>query len=325
MFGHRLRRCTFAAAVFSALSAHADPPTPEQIAAARTLGSEGVELATAGKCADAIPKLTRAEALFHAPTTAVWLGECQINTGKIVAGTETLNRLARETLPTNAPPVFRESQERAKRLLAQALPKIAELRVTLDAPPSAKPEVKVDGAPLPAAMIDVGVPTDPGAHRIDVTAPGFVPATTNVTLGDGESRQATLRLEVDPNASTATAAVSPSPAVAPAAERAEPKRKGRDYTVPIVLAGVGVVGLGMGTLFGALASGTQSDLDAVCVNKACPRTAQSDIDALDTQTTVSTVAFVVGGVALAAAGVLLFVPRGPARVTAEALLGGARF
>jgi hypothetical protein len=66
------------------------------------------------------------------------------------------------------------------------------------------------------------------------------------------------------------------------------------------------VGLGVGTVFGLMASGKKSNLDKVCVDKTCPASVQSDIDAMGTQTTASTVAFVVGGLGLAA-GAALFV------------------
>ena len=52
-------------------------PSAEDIAAARSLGTDGVKLADAGDCKAAIPKLQAAEKLFHAPTTADRLGECQ--------------------------------------------------------------------------------------------------------------------------------------------------------------------------------------------------------------------------------------------------------
>src|SRR3954469_8138916 len=104
----------------------------ENTAAARTLGIEGVQLADAGKCKDAIEKLTRAESLHHAPTILGRLGECQVNVGEVVEGTENLNRVVREQLAPNAPKVFHDAQERAQKVLTQATPKIAHLviRVT---------------------------------------------------------------------------------------------------------------------------------------------------------------------------------------------------
>src|SRR5690606_8120785 len=83
----------------------------EDKAAARTLGTEGIKLANAGDCESAIDKLARAEALYHAPTILGRLGECQVALGKLVEGTENLNRVIREPLPANAPVAFKQARE----------------------------------------------------------------------------------------------------------------------------------------------------------------------------------------------------------------------
>src|SRR3954468_21524420 len=94
-----------------ASSSRADD-SAENTAAARTLGVEGVQLADAGKCPEAIEKLTRAEALHHAPTILGRLGECQVAVGQLGVGTENLNSVVREPLATNAPQVYRDAQDR---------------------------------------------------------------------------------------------------------------------------------------------------------------------------------------------------------------------
>src|SRR5580704_328085 len=102
-----LPACIPALVVLSSVSpAVAQTPSPEDIAAARGLGTEGTRLADAGDCNAAIAKLEAAEKLYHAPTTLDRLGECQISVGRIVAGTESLNRLVREPLSASAPPAF---------------------------------------------------------------------------------------------------------------------------------------------------------------------------------------------------------------------------
>lgn len=90
---------------------------------------------------------------------------------------------------------------------------------------------------------------------------------------------------------------------------ATPEAKQR-YVVPTLVAlGVGVVGVGVGSIFGAMALGTQADLDASCPNKSCPPRSRDDVDTLSTQSTVSTVGFIAGGVGLAAGAVLYILGR----------------
>src|SRR5690349_11914128 len=114
------------AASFAA-RANAEEPNASNVAAARALGSEGVKLANSGRCNDALDKLQRAERLFHAPTTMGRLGECLIVTGKIVAGTELLQRMLREPLAPASPAAFVAAYDRAKGVLEQARPRIARL------------------------------------------------------------------------------------------------------------------------------------------------------------------------------------------------------
>ena len=53
-----------------------DQPQAENVAAARSLGMQGIKLADAGDCQGAIEKLSRAESLYHAPSILGRLGEC---------------------------------------------------------------------------------------------------------------------------------------------------------------------------------------------------------------------------------------------------------
>ena len=81
-----------------------EEPNAAETAAARTMALEGIRLADAGRCEEAIEKLSRAEKLHHAPIVLGRLGECQIVEGKLVDGTETLRKVLREALPANASP-----------------------------------------------------------------------------------------------------------------------------------------------------------------------------------------------------------------------------
>ncbi|HXN30946.1 MAG TPA: hypothetical protein VN894_03750, partial [Polyangiaceae bacterium] len=150
-FAPRRIRASRRAAVLScaalltlASSARAQSPSPEDIASARALGTEGFHLADAGDCASAVPKLEAAEKLYHAPTTLGRLGECQVTLGHVVAGTESLNRVVRETLPPNAPPAFVAAQHRAAQLLATAQPRIGKLRIHVEGAPIDEVAVTVD-------------------------------------------------------------------------------------------------------------------------------------------------------------------------------------
>jgi len=79
----------------------------------------------------------------------------------------------------------------------------------------------------------------------------------------------------------------------------------------LVTGGVGLVGLGIGSVFGIRAASLQSDSDALCDddNVCKPDGVDLRTDAIDSAN-ISTVAFIVGGVAVAGGLVLLLVPFG---------------
>jgi hypothetical protein len=313
-------------AAFAPASARAQAPaqaapSPEDIASARALGIEGVRLAEAGDCASAVPKLQAAENLYHAPTTLERLGECEVSLGHVVAGTETLNRVVRETLPPNAPSAFVAAQQRATQALATAQPRIGKLRIHVDGAPADKVSVTVDGSGVPPALFDVERATDPGTHEVKATASGYRTATSSVDVPPGAAAAVWLKLEVDPNATSspppplgATGPTGPTDTttmVPPAGgQSAAPASSGSSHAAAYVAFGVGGVGLAVGAVFGILALGAKSTLDNECPTKVCPATAKSDIDDLSSRATISNIAFVVGAVGVGAGIVFLVTSHG---------------
>ncbi len=203
------------AAAVTPCVAHADPnnPTDNDKAAARPFAVEGLRLAQAGNCREAVDKLERGEALVHAPTTAVPLAQCDIQLGKVIAGTEILNRVINESLPPNAPASWGEAQKQARTALDAAQPRIAKLRIHVDLPPGVQPnpEVTVDGQPVAAVLLDNDRPTDPGAHHVIARQAGLGSAEVDVTLADGQVKPVSLRL----GGAGAPVAAGPPPPGAP--------------------------------------------------------------------------------------------------------------
>jgi hypothetical protein len=283
-----------------------DAGQAENIAAARQLGIEGVELAEAGKCDQAIERLSRADALYHAPTILDRLGECQIAVGQIVLGTENLNRVVREPLAANAPKAFRDAQARAKKALDAALPRIGRLTISVE-PTEAQANVTVSGAPVPAALLGAERPTDPGTHEIVASAPGYLTERATVALAEGGHETVALRLTIDPSAAkvaASPAAVStstPPPAPPPPAPAAESSTGTR--TLAYVLLGTGAVGITVGSITGAMALQKKSDLD--CPNNQCGPSQADTLDSAKGFALASTIGFAVGIPAATIGAVLL--------------------
>lgn len=325
--GMRWRRLFLVAGVFALLSLSGTAGAQTDAAnkaAARSLGLEGIQLAMDGNCEAALDKLTRANQLYFAPTIAVWLGECQIKQGQLVAGTETLQRVVREPLAPDAPTAFRSSQMRAQTLLDETLPRLANLTVNVQAPAGAQYEVRFDGQVLPGAVIGVSHPVDPGKHVVEATGAGLVPVTESITLPDGGTDTLTLSLlpeQADepparaasvPVATDTSAAGQPTPDAGVTSGNRGMKVAG--YSA-LAVGGLGIIA---GSAFGISATRQRNDLDDVCPKKACPESARSDYDAMKSSATVSTVGFVIGGIGLAAgAGLLIVAHGGEHRTSAE--------
>jgi LPXTG-motif cell wall-anchored protein len=113
------------------------------------------------------------------------------------------------------------------------------------------------------------------------------------------------------------ASASPPPQPPPA----DTPQTGPNNTPAIVALGIGGIGVAVGGIFGVLALTKKSSLDGVCdANKACPASAQSDINALGTNATISTVGFVVGAIGLAA-GAIVLLTSGKGGTSGSAWLG----
>ena len=254
-------------------SHEAGAQSAENKAAARNLGIEGIKLADAGNCEEAVEKLQRAESLYHAPTILGRLGECQVSLGRIVEGTENLNRVVREPLPSSAPDAFLAARDRAQKVLDGALPKIAKLKIVVT-PNVEGLVVKVSDKPVPNALLGAERPTDPGTHTVVAEAPGHEPASAEVTLPEGGRDSVSLTLTPLPEQAAPPAPpeqVSQEAAPSAAAAPTDAGPQASDKTLAYVLLGVGGVGILAGGITGFLAMSKKSDLDKKCdTPSTCP-------------------------------------------------------
>lgn len=165
-------------------------------------------------------------------------------------------------------------------------------------------QVTMDGQPVPDASPGAPVSADPGDHRFVFVATGRPPAEQTVTLREGEKGRHEPVLV--PALAPVVPAPNPAPPVVvhPDSERWSPQK-----TLALVAGGVGVVGIGAGTVFGLMARSRWSSSQSECPSSAnCPQHAQAvtDHDSASSSATLSTIAFAAGGALLAAGAVLWF-------------------
>lgn len=295
-------------------TAHAsDDADAAETAAARGLAIEGVKLAQSERCDQALEKLEPAEKLKHSPIVLRHLGECQVKVGRWVEGSESLRKLLREPLPSDASPALAEAYESAAATLKEIKPRIPNMKIVLNAPANADVTIRVDGKEVADSVVGIALPTNPGDHEVEVTAPGFLKATSSVKLQPSASAFVTLDLKADPNAPrhdkapVAAAAgagagqASAATTKAPAADHGSSTGKVLAYTS----FALGAASLGAGIVFGQSARNDEKSLEAACPNHVCSEAQRDALDSAKTKGTISTIAFATAGAGLALGTILL--------------------
>lgn len=219
----------------------------------------------------------------------------------------------RERLEPGAPEAYSKAQEQAKRLIAEARPKIARLTILvaddtgeLNELPDL--EVKVDDSALSSALVGAPRPTDPGDHVISVSAPGYETATQELSLKPGEDQELTITLKA--SAATPTSSASP-------------EDTGDDNSSQLIawslIAGGGAFIAG-GGVTGLMAMNNKNKLTCE-PGEICSGDDETTLQKSRRQAAISTVLFGVGGAAAVTGTVLLLT----GKKSPEAEIGTARF
>jgi hypothetical protein len=306
----RLLAALALATAVSASGAAGAQSSAQDSAVAQSLYDEARKLAGSNDFATACPKLEESQRLDPTPVTQFWLADCYEHVGRTASAWAAFLDLAAVEHKTGGPKS--EEREKLARDRASALaPKLTQL--TIDVPATVRVDglvIQRDGEVVRDGQWGTPVAVDPGNHKIDVSAPGKQ-AWTKTADVEGEGQ--TIHVQVDPLVDapapppTATGGASPGvdgPATGTSAS--SPWK-----TVGLVAAGVGVLGLGAGTVFGVMALGKNSDSNnghcggSLGGPNQCDVTGVSDRSTAVSDGNVSTV-FIITGAVLAAGGVALW-------------------
>jgi hypothetical protein len=178
--------------------------------------------------------------------------------------------------------------------------------------------VSVDGQPLVAHLSGKPVNVDPGAHEFTFEVAGKPPVTERILVSEGEvGRREHVVVGAAPVAAT-PAAAPPSSAPLSTAESASPSTPpsaglGARKVIGLSIGGAGIVGVGVGAVFGLMASSAWSHAKSACGGDPtqCKNVVSgtSYRDTTQTDGTISTIGFIAGG-ALVAAGAIVFLTGG---------------
>lgn len=301
--------------------------TDDDRAGARVAATEGVKAINEKRWADAADLFGRAESLVHSPVHLLYLARAQEKLGKLVNARENYNRILREKYGPESPDAFRQAQTSAQQEASGLDARLASITLKLDGE-KGPVTVTMDGEKVPAALVGLPLPVDPGSHTFVATGANLKSDPVSVTVAQGGKNTLTLIVKpapgtVDPDAPPPVAAAAPSASVTPgAATQAPPGTESAPAAGNsgmkiggYVALGVGVVGVGVGTLFLLSAEGKKSDGDKLCngPDGACPLSQKEKIDSLGNDYksagTLSVVGYGVGAAGLIA-GVTLLVLSG---------------
>ena len=225
-------------------------------AAARSAAETGADAFDQGQYERALGLFTRAEELVHAPPHLLFIARSLTKLGRLVEAYEAYMKLVREQQPKNAPSAFVSAHADAEREVSIVEARLAHVTVVVRGTDADKAVVTMDRTDLPAAVVGIPMPVDPGSHVFSAHTERAKSNETTLALRDGANESVTLVLP------TPAATAAPPPSAAPAGEAATqteshpadpPARdsggiSGQRIAGYITL-GLGVAGTGVGTYF----------------------------------------------------------------------------
>jgi hypothetical protein len=259
---------------------------------ARKLANRAYALFQKGSYEEANQLFHEADQTFHAPTLVVMVARSYVKLGKLADAETAYQLTVDERLPETAPPEFHKAQKDAASELAALQAQVPRLVLTFAEPADAdRAEVRLDGLPVAPGRLEKPISLNPGEHTVVVQAPGAEPVTHTRTWGAGQVE----RIEIAPLGPQSR------PVTAPSADGTETGL----LAGGLVSLGVGVAGLLMGIVAGQMALDAQSELEERCPSKWCLPEDEELARSAEQNATLSTVGFVVGGVAAGVGAVLL--------------------
>jgi hypothetical protein len=279
-------------------------------AAAEALFDEGRRLMAADQFAAACAKFEASQALDPGVGTSLNLADCYEKSGRTASAWAQF----RETMSA-AHKAGSSERERIARQHVQSLePKLSYL--TIATWKGQDVQVTRDGITVDAAVLGTAIPVDPGEHVVAASAANKRAWSTTVSVGATADR-ISVAVPILPDEPVAAELPTPplTPAPAPVAtlttstttSRTDSNPGATQRTIAIVTAAVGVVGIATGTVFGIKTASTWSDAKADChPYPHCSDAGRKLSQDAQSSGTISTVAFIVGGLGIAAGAVLWF-------------------
>jgi serine/threonine-protein kinase len=297
--------------------AHAQTPSSGTVAA-EALFEEARSLVAAGKYAEACPKFADSERLGPSVATLLNLANCWEKAGHSATAWATYREAASAANAAGRNDYLVTAQRRADGLAS----KLARLTITV-AQPAPGQQLKRDGIAVEPAEWNLGIPVDTGSHTVEAMAPGRKSWSITVDVAQDGAQQTVgiPPLEVAPADAVAAAPAAPAPTTPegapppppsgpPAAPAPPPSSGGAGQRIAgAVVAGVGVISLGVSGVFALSAKSKYNDSLDNCETgnpNLCSTTGLSQRSDARSAGNLATVFVGVGAAAVVAGGIIWF-------------------
>ncbi len=271
-------------------------PTPTQTTLAESLFRDGQTLMAAGRYEEACPKLAESYRLDPAGGTVLNLAVCHERQGRVAAAWAEY----RDALIYASREGRQDREQLARTRIAALEPTLPRLLVKVPATSSTTGlVVAIDGVDIGPAAWGTELPLDPGGHLLTVTAPGRQDFQRSISLRLSEKLEVSIP-ELEPVVRDDEAPKARQPVTRDGDEDPHAGRRTAGY----VVAGGGLVALGVGSWFGIRAFSDRSRSDARC-NPLCDDEAVRLNDDAKRDARVADVGIGLGVVGIAAGAYLI--------------------
>jgi hypothetical protein len=259
-------RVVLGAGLGALLSAAAPSIARADDVAARNLAeqmfSEGKKLMTEGKFDDACPKLAESQRLDPGGGTILNLAVCHESQGHFASAWSEF----REALGLARTDGRRDREQLAQEHLTLVEPKVSHLTFAMEPKVSVSGmTIKLDGQALGQAAWSSPLPVDPGPHDIVVSAPGKLDEQVAMHVGAiADSKTVTIHALEDAPPQPGSVSLPENTPEAGGSDGSTGKR-----VAGFVVGGVGLVAVGVGSVFGVEALEKRHDSNASCSGSTC--------------------------------------------------------
>jgi hypothetical protein len=281
--------------------ARADEHSAADLAQARDLLNQGIELREKGDASAAVEKLRAAHAVVRTPITGLELGRAYLLLGKLVEARESFLSVGLLAIAPEETKRSAAAREESAKFAAQLRPRIPTLTIKVTGVPVDTIAVTIDGSVIQREAFAAQRFVNPGSHTVVAKSTEGGHAETTVDLREGEAREVELKIVLASNRQTSGA---PEPAPRATGEVADPfAGESHPPTAPSrvlewsLIGGGAAVGVGGAILMGIEASNAKDAGD---------RNDRASYDSSSTIWTAGLVSSLVGAAAVATGGILFF-------------------